>query len=201
MPILCQSAPRRLLCDGNDHVYQADTFSADFLRLYAPDADHLRYSIPAEELDERETIEEGPPAEICLEEILRQFGRDRDAALCLCLLNRTAKAAEIILGFLLWVTSDAVERGILYDDTAVHPMRLKLWRNFNICCLAIWQKQKDLTRASMKVNIPLPDPCLSIPQIETFGEELIAICGRIERHGLVDYGVGVWEEEILSILD
>ncbi|KAL7649194.1 hypothetical protein ACMYSQ_012420 [Aspergillus niger] len=189
-----------LLYDGNDHIHQADTFSTDDLRLYAPDADHLRYSIPAEELDERETIEEGPPAEICLEEILRQFGRDRDEALCLCLHNRTAEAAEVILGFLLWVTSDAVARGILYDDAAVHPRQLRLWSEFNICCLAVWQKQKDLTRASMKANIPLPDPCLNISQIETFGEELIAICDRIEKHGLVDYEVGVWEEEILSML-
>ncbi|KAI2930367.1 hypothetical protein CBS147321_10555 [Aspergillus niger] len=190
-----------LLYDGNDHIYQADTFSTDVLRIHAPDADHLRYSIPAEELDERGTIEEGPPAEICLEKILRQFGRDRDEALCLCLHNRTAEAAEIILGFLLWVTSDAVARGILYDDTSVHSMQRRLWSEFNICCLAVWQKQKDLTRASMKANIPLPDPCLSIAQIEIFGEELIAFCDRIEKHGLVDYEVGVWKEEILSILD
>ncbi|RDH26837.1 hypothetical protein BDQ94DRAFT_154945 [Aspergillus welwitschiae] len=88
--------------------------------------------------------------------------------------------------------------GILYDDAAVHPRQLRLWSEFNICCLAVWQKQKDLTRASMTANIPLPDPCLSISQIETFGEELIAICDRIEKHGLVDYEVGVWEEEILS---
>ncbi|BCR99985.1 uncharacterized protein AKAW2_50326A [Aspergillus luchuensis] len=214
-----------LLYDGNDHIYQADTFSTDVLRLPAPDADHLRYSIPAEELDERETIEEGP-AEICLEKILRQFGRDQDKALCLCLHNRTAEAAEIILCSLLWVTSDAVVRGmsqglslicvildcftdhgltpfllgILYDDAAVHLRQLRLWSEFNICCLAVWQKQKDLTQASMTANIPLPDPCLSISQIETFGAELIAICDRIEKHGLVDYEVGVWEEEILSIL-
>ncbi|BCR99918.1 uncharacterized protein AKAW2_50260A [Aspergillus luchuensis] len=188
-----------LLYDGNDHIYQADTFSTDVLRLSAPDDDHLRYSIPAEELYERETIEEGP-AEICLEKILRQFGRDQDKALCLCLHNRTAEAAEIILGFLLWVTSDAVVRGILYDDAAVHARQLRLWSEFNICCLAVWQKQKDLTRASMTANILLPDPCLSISQIETFGEELIAIRDRIEKHGLVDYEVGVWEEEILSIL-
>ncbi|OJZ80063.1 hypothetical protein ASPFODRAFT_148304 [Aspergillus luchuensis CBS 106.47] len=90
--------------------------------------------------------------------------------------------------------------GIPYDDAAVHPRQLRLWSEFNICCLAVWQKQKDLTRASMTANIPLPDPCLSISQIETFGEELIAICDRIEKHGLVDYEVGVWEEEILSIL-
>ncbi|PYH63964.1 uncharacterized protein BO88DRAFT_458477 [Aspergillus vadensis CBS 113365] len=70
-----------LLYDGNDHIYQADTFSADVLRLYTLDADHLRYSIPAEELDERGTIEEGLPAEICLEEILRHLKRDQDTAL------------------------------------------------------------------------------------------------------------------------
>ncbi|PYH63963.1 uncharacterized protein BO88DRAFT_447325 [Aspergillus vadensis CBS 113365] len=75
---------------------------------------------------------------------------------------------------------------------------LQLWSKFNICCLAVWQKQKNLTQALMMVIIPLPDPCLSISQIETFGEELIAICDRIEKHGLVDYEVRIWEEEILS---
>ncbi|KAL4893415.1 hypothetical protein BDV59DRAFT_193228 [Aspergillus ambiguus] len=77
-------------------------------------------------------------------------------------------------------------------------MQLRLWNGLNICCLAICQKQKDLTQASMKANIPLPDTCLSISQIEAFGKELIAICDRIEKHGLVDYEIGVWEEEILS---
>lgn len=30
------------------------------------------------------------------------------------------------------------------------------------------------------------------------GRELIRLCDGMERHGLVDYQIGVWEEEIIS---
>lgn len=29
------------------------------------------------------------------------------------------------------------------------------------------------------------------------GKELIQLCDQVEQHGLVDYQMGIWEEEIL----
>lgn len=39
---------------------------------------------------------------------------------------------------------------------------------------------------------------LSGDTLESLGNELIQLCDRIESHGLVDYQMGIWEEEILS---
>ena len=30
------------------------------------------------------------------------------------------------------------------------------------------------------------------------GDELVRLCDGLERHGLVNYQIGVWEEEIIS---
>lgn len=34
--------------------------------------------------------------------------------------------------------------------------------------------------------------------LEGMGEALIGLCDGVEKYGLVDYQMGVWEEEILS---
>jgi hypothetical protein len=34
--------------------------------------------------------------------------------------------------------------------------------------------------------------------METMGKELIRLCDVMEKHGLVDYQMGVWEEEIIT---
>lgn len=39
---------------------------------------------------------------------------------------------------------------------------------------------------------------LSLRMVKRMGDELIRLCDGIERHGLVDYQFGVWEDEIES---
>lgn len=34
--------------------------------------------------------------------------------------------------------------------------------------------------------------------LERMGDEVVRLCDTMERHGLVDYQMGVWEEEIIS---
>ncbi len=34
--------------------------------------------------------------------------------------------------------------------------------------------------------------------LEKMGEELVKLCDGVERHGLVDYQYGVWEEQIIA---
>ncbi|KAB8254710.1 hypothetical protein BDV32DRAFT_142656 [Aspergillus pseudonomiae] len=36
--------------------------------------------------------------------------------------------------------------------------------------------------------------------MDTLGKELIQLCDRVEQFGLVDYQMGIWEEEILGVL-
>ncbi|CCF40762.1 hypothetical protein CH063_11243 [Colletotrichum higginsianum] len=37
--------------------------------------------------------------------------------------------------------------------------------------------------------------------LEKMGKELVRLCDGIERHGLVDYQYGVWEQQIIEILE
>ncbi len=43
-----------------------------------------------------------------------------------------------------------------------------------------------------------PQSLISRADLERMGNELIRLCDNIERHGLVDYEYGVWEERILA---
>lgn len=39
---------------------------------------------------------------------------------------------------------------------------------------------------------------ISKEELVKMGKELVRLCDGIERHGLVDYQYGVWEEQILT---
>lgn len=89
--------------------------------------------------------------------------------------------------------------GILRDDQMPHSDRLKLWNDFNICWLALCQKQKDMTQDLLQTGRqPSRTSLLSIEAMDTLGKQLIQLCDQMEQHGLVDYQIGIWEEEILS---
>lgn len=89
--------------------------------------------------------------------------------------------------------------GILRDDHIPHADRLKLWNNFNICWLALCQKQKDMTHELLQAGRQVSrTSILSIEAMDNLGKQLIPLCDQLEQHGLVDYEMGIWEEEILS---
>ncbi|KAI7973045.1 hypothetical protein EIK77_000831 [Talaromyces pinophilus] len=64
-----------------------------------------------------------------------------------------------------------------------------LWRLLNTCWLTVFQRQIDSTRNNRRLNVA---------EMEAMGEFLIEFCDGIEQYGLVDYEMGVWEEEILD---
>ena len=43
-----------------------------------------------------------------------------------------------------------------------------------------------------------PQSLISEESLENMGSELVRLCDTMEKHGLVDYQIGVWEEEIIS---
>ena len=43
-----------------------------------------------------------------------------------------------------------------------------------------------------------PQSILQEDFMERMGRELVRLCDNMERHGLVDYQMGVWEEEIIN---
>lgn len=43
-----------------------------------------------------------------------------------------------------------------------------------------------------------PQTLLPDDFLERMGSELVRLCDGMEQHGLVDYEMGVWEEEIIT---
>ena len=81
----------------------------------------------------------------------------------------------------------------------MYPHHLQLWNDFNLCWLALCQKQKDLTQDVVATGHQPPQTrLLSRDRMEAMGKQLIQLCDQLEQHGLVDYQMGIWEEEILS---
>jgi hypothetical protein len=82
----------------------------------------------------------------------------------------------------------------LYDD------RTKLWNEFNTCWLLVLQKQKQMLQESIATG-QAPQPpqeVLGKDFLERMAHELVRLCDPLERHGLVDYQMGVWEEQIVD---
>ncbi|KEZ39633.1 hypothetical protein SAPIO_CDS9561 [Scedosporium apiospermum] len=108
------------------------------------------------------------------------------------------RASETLLGVSNWLLTQVVDLGLNVDDRTLHADRLKLWNNFNHAWLGLFQKQKDMTESEQKPRGA--DSLLSKDDLEKMGKELVRLCDGIERHGLVDYQYGVWEEQIITVL-
>lgn len=82
----------------------------------------------------------------------------------------------------------------------MHGERLKLWEEFNTAWLSILQKQKEMVQEMAEAG-QAPRPPQSLMEydfMESMGKELVGLCDSMEKHGLVDYQMGVWEEEIVA---
>ena len=98
----------------------------------------------------------------------------------------------------VWLTD--VTQGLTRDEQELHSDRIKLWNEFNLCWLAVLQRQKDNTQKMIETgqNVRPPESVLEEEYLERMGREIVRFCDSLERHGLVDYQMGVWEEEIIS---
>lgn len=86
--------------------------------------------------------------------------------------------------------------GLNLDDTSLHADRIKLWNDFNHAWLALGHRQIELMISSQQ---PLrAQTVMSKSMVKKMGDELIRLCDGIERHGLIDYQYGVWEEQITT---
>jgi len=93
-----------------------------------------------------------------------------------------------------------LNKGLNVDNAALHDERFTLWNEFNTAWLAVLQKQKDLTLDYIHSgNLPRhPQSLISHDFLNKMAKELIRLCDNIEKHGLVDYQYGVWEERIIT---
>lgn len=90
--------------------------------------------------------------------------------------------------------------GLTGDDETLHDDRIKLWNEFNTAWLAMLQKQKDLTLESIQSGVrpQPPQSLISLEFLQKMSDELVRLADGVEKHGLVDYQLGVWEENIMD---
>jgi hypothetical protein len=86
------------------------------------------------------------------------------------------------------------------DDEQTHTDRLKLWENFNLAWLSALQTQREMTIDMIDTGQrpQAPRTLIESGQMESMGKELVRLCDLMEKHGLVDYQMGVWEEDIIT---
>ncbi|KAL6713072.1 hypothetical protein ACLMJK_009193 [Lecanora helva] len=112
------------------------------------------------------------------------------------------QAGRSLLEVTDWLLRNAGPLGLTRDDHSMHAQRLALWDNFNNSWLALLQRQLDDTQAMLNTGrspVP-PKSLLSVATLETMGDQLVAHCDTLGRSGLVDYQMGVSEEEIINRL-
>lgn len=86
------------------------------------------------------------------------------------------------------------------DDEALHDDRIRLWDEFNRAWLTTLQRQHDMTEDMYRTNQAVQEPysLMNSQALEQLSRELVRLCDMVERFGLVDYQMGVQEEEIMD---
>ncbi|KAF3403698.1 hypothetical protein F1880_009602, partial [Penicillium rolfsii] len=180
-----------------NHAYPFSTTMADFTPMVTGSS---AQPIPLEQqqVDPAQQSEADPSS---LEQAYAQYQRALRSTFDQTRAGRLVDASGSLLEISEWLVTNARDLGILRDDDERRSERLQLWNDFNICWLALCQKQKDLTQDVVATGHQLPQTSLlSRDRMEAMGKELIQLCDQLEQHGLVDYQMGIWEEEILSVL-
>lgn len=90
--------------------------------------------------------------------------------------------------------------GLVRDDEKLVGERIKLWNEFNTCWLSVLRKEKEMLKQYIATGHEPqpPEELLQAPFLEQMGREIVRMCDAMEQHGLVDYQMGVWEEEIVD---
>ncbi|KAL2118194.1 hypothetical protein VTJ04DRAFT_7854 [Mycothermus thermophilus] len=114
--------------------------------------------------------------------------------------SNLAAASEALLRVSEWLLSHVVDLGLTTDNQSLHDERITLWNDFNHAWLALFQREKEMLEAGLH-TVQRPQTIVSQDTLKKMGKELVRLCDNIERHGLVDYQYGVWEEQIVDILE
>ncbi|CAD6592491.1 MAG: hypothetical protein ASARMPRED_006310 [Alectoria sarmentosa] len=112
------------------------------------------------------------------------------------------RAGKALLEVSQWLSENVDVLRLTQDDEKHHAERIRFWDNFNVCWLAMLQRQKDDTQQVLDSGRPLAQPQSLLPKdfLEEMGNELVSLCDGLEKHGLVDYQMGVSEQEIIEIV-
>lgn len=116
---------------------------------------------------------------------------------------RLDQAAEEMLQMTDWLASSAERLNLTQDplDTTANQEKREQLSNFNNCFMAALQKQKDLLKARQSGQQLNPSHHLiDERRLSDMGDRIVSLCNGVEKHGMVDYELGIWEEEIISML-
>ncbi|KAI1776152.1 hypothetical protein F4818DRAFT_372224 [Hypoxylon cercidicola] len=108
-------------------------------------------------------------------------------------------ASESLLDISEWLLSKVVELGLTADDENLYRDRVKMWQDFNHAWLSLFQKQKEMAESGLQLQ--RGQTLISEEGLRKMGREIVRLCDGIDRHGLVDYQYGVWEEHIIAIIE
>lgn len=97
-----------------------------------------------------------------------------------------------------WLTH--LRLGLTRDDEQLHDDRVRLWDEFNRAWMTVLQRQHDLTQDMVQTgrSVHESQSVMSSQHLDMLGRELVRMCDNVEKHGLVDYQMGVAEEEIMD---
>ncbi|KXG50333.1 uncharacterized protein PGRI_068240 [Penicillium griseofulvum] len=165
----------------------------------APVSDFAVGSGSMNRLDQPQTESQEQSDQPSLEEAIGRYQRILRRTFDQTRAGRLVEAGGSLLEISEWLVTNARDLGLLHDDSIQYNDRLKLWSEFNLCWLAICQKQKDLVMEMIATSQqPVHTSLIPRDRMDAMGRDLIQLCDQLEPHGLVDYQMGVWEEEILS---
>lgn len=84
-------------------------------------------------------------------------------------------------------------------NVAANKEKREQFSNFNNCFLATLQKQKDILKARQNGQPLNPSQHLvDERRLVEMGDRIVNLSNSLEKHGMVDYELGVWEEEIVD---
>jgi hypothetical protein len=95
-------------------------------------------------------------------------------------------------------TAELTVAGLVRDDETYYQQRLQLWDEFNTCWLSTLQKQKAMSQEMINTG-QRPQPPKSLIEhdfLEKMGTQLVKNCDSMEKHGLVDYQMGVRDSDL-----
>lgn len=112
--------------------------------------------------------------------------------------GRLTEASDKVLAATRWLVGSVSALGLQHDDESRHEERIELWTELNLCWEALGQKQKEITEEALRTT-RLPADILSSDTITHLVDELVNLCDQLEQYGLVDFELGIWEEQITHV--
>ncbi|OAP56854.1 hypothetical protein AYL99_08966 [Fonsecaea erecta] len=129
---------------------------------------------------------------------LRDYHQQLRATFDAIIAGRVTAASEKLLALTRWLVSSVTALGLHHDDETRHAERVEFWRELNLCWEALGQRQKDITEEALRTKRP-PVDMLSASTMTSLMDDLVTLCDQLEQYGLVDFEMGIWEEQIIHI--